>query len=130
MCQVPKQFVAQYMNPECKDKPNQISQELFDQELIEENRALFWLVATVACEQSESGVIVLNINKPLTEGEYPFCYLTKGEIEYKDNRLERLLLEYDPHREFVIVISRSDYDFNVYLGKAPEIGWWDSISTR
>lgn len=29
-----------------------------DLEWIEENRALFWLVATVACEQTGSGAIV------------------------------------------------------------------------
>jgi hypothetical protein len=118
------------MNPESKDKLNQISQELLDQDLIEENRALFWLVATVACEQSEHGALMVDLREPSTEGGYPFSYLTKGEIEFKDDHLDNLLREYDPHREFVIVFSRPDERFNVYLGKAPPIGWWESMVTN
>ena len=131
MCQEPKQLVTQYMNPEHKNKPDQISQEhLRDQGLIEKNRALFWLVSTVAYEQSEPGALVVDMEEPSTEGEYPFSYLTKGEIEIKDEHLDNLLREYDPHREFVIVFSRVNERFNVYMGKAPRTGWWDSMATK
>jgi len=119
------------MNPEHKNQSAQvINEHQHDREFIEENRTLFWLVSTVACEQSETGAIVVDMKEPPTEMRYPFRYLTKGEIEYKDKHLESLLREYDPHREFVIVLSKSNDDFKVYLGKAPQMGWWDSMSTR
>jgi len=119
------------MNQERKNNPDQITQEhQLEKGVIEKNRALFWLVSTVACEQSEHGAIVVDMEEPPTEGGYPFSYLTKGEIEFKDERLDTLLQEYDPHREFVIVFSRSSDHFNVYLGKAPEIGWWESMATK
>ena len=119
------------MKQERKNKPDQIIQEQqLEKSVIEKNRALFWLVSTVACEQSEHGAIVVDMKEPPVEGEYPFSYRTKGEIEFKDKRLESLLQEYDPHREFVIVFSRSSDRFDVHLGKAPPIGWWDSMATK
>jgi hypothetical protein len=119
------------MNQERKNEPDQITQEhKLEKGVIEKNRTLFWLVSTVACEQSEHGAIVVDMKEPSTEGVFPFCYLTKGEIELKDEHLDTLLREYDPHREFVIVFSRSSDHFNVHLGKAPQIGWWNSINTK
>ncbi len=65
-----KTLVAQYMNQEKKNKPNQITQERqLDQGVIEKNRALFWLVSTVACEQSEHGAIVVDMEEPQRKGD-------------------------------------------------------------
>ena len=131
MCQEPNKLIHNKMNPENKKKSDKITQEhQHDQSVIEKNRALFWLVSTVACEQSEYGAIVVDMEEPPTEGGYPFSYLTKGEIEFKDERLDTLMKEYDPHREFVIVFSRSSERFNAYLGRAPSIGWWESMVAK
>ena len=119
------------MNPENKIKLDQITQEhQHEQGLIEENRHIFWLVSTVACEQSEHGAIVVDLKDPPTERGYPFSYLTKGELEFKDEFLDSILREYNPHREFVIVFSRSNEHFSVHLGKAPPVGWWESMATK
>ena len=119
------------MKQERKNKPDQITQKhQLEKGVIEKNRALFWLISTIAREQSELGAIVVDMKEPLMDRGYPFSYLTQGEIEFIDEHLDTLLREYDPHREFAIVFSRSSDRFNVYLGKAPQIGWWDSMSTK
>jgi hypothetical protein len=101
-----------------------------DLEWIEENRSLFWLAATVACEQTGSGAIVVDLSKPSQDGRHQFRYLTKGEIELRDNHLDRLLREYNPHREFVVVLLKTNDKIRIHLGIAPLIGWWDSMTTN
>ena len=62
-----------------------------DLEWIEENRAIFWLVATVACEQTGPGAIVVDLSKTSIDRGHLFRYMTQGEIEIRDNNLDRLL---------------------------------------
>jgi hypothetical protein len=99
-------------------------------EWIEENRSLFWLAATIACEQTESGAIVVDLSKPSHDGGHQFRYLTKGEIELRDKHLDQLLREYNPHREFVVVLLKTNDQIRIHLGNAPLIGWWDSMTTN
>jgi hypothetical protein len=101
-----------------------------DLDWIEENRAIFWLVATVACEQTGPGAIVVDLSKPSNDGGYLFRYMTQGEIELKDNHLDRQLREYNPHREFVVVLLKTNDQIRIHLGDAPLIGWWDSMTTN
>jgi hypothetical protein len=105
-------------------------EHLRDLEWIEENRTLFWLIATVACEQTGPGAIIVDLSKPSNDGAYLLCYMTQGDIELGDNHLDRLLREYNPHREFVVVLLKTNDKIRIHLGKAPLIGWWDSITTN
>lgn len=99
-------------------------------EWVEENRSLFWLVATVAWEQTGPGAIIVDLSKPSNDGGYLFRYMTQGEIELRDNHLDRLLREYNPHREFVVVLLKTNDQIRIHLGNAPLIGWWDSMTTN
>ena len=101
-----------------------------DLEWVEENRSLFWLVATVAWEQTGPGAIIVDLSKPSNDGGYLFRYMTQGEIELRDNHLDRLLREYNPHREFVVVLLKTNDQIRIHLGIAPLIGWWDSMTTN
>ena len=101
-----------------------------DLDWIEENRSLFWLVATVACEQTGPGAIIVDLSKTSNDGGYLFRYMTQGEIELRDNHLDRLLREYNPHREFVVVLLKTNDQIRIHLGDAPLIGWWDSMTTN
>jgi hypothetical protein len=101
-----------------------------DLEWVEENRSLFWLVATVAWEQTGPGAIIVDLSKSSNDGGYLFRYMTQGEIELRDNHLDRLLREYNPHREFVVVLLKTNDQIRIHLGNAPLIGWWDSMTTN
>jgi hypothetical protein len=101
-----------------------------ESEWVEENRSLFWLVATVAWEQTGPGAIIVDLSKSSNDGGYLFRYMTQGEIELRDNHLDRLLREYNPHREFVVVLLKTNDQIRIHLGNAPLIGWWDSMTTN
>ena len=99
-----------------------------DLDWIEENRTLFWLIATVACEQTGPGAIIVDLSKPSNDGGYLFRYMTQGEIELWDNHLDRLLREYNHHREYVVVLLKTNDQIRIHLGNAPVIGWWNSMT--
>ena len=101
-----------------------------DIDWIGENSVLFWTTATVACEQIGPGAIVVDMSKPIKSGENQFRYIAQGEIELKDEYLEKLLRKYNPHREFVVVLKKSNDEPRIYLGDAPQMGWWDSMTTN
>ncbi|MFC1923653.1 hypothetical protein ACFLY4_10240, partial [Chloroflexota bacterium] len=98
-----------------------------DSDWIEENSAVFWSTATVACEQIGPGAIVVDLSKTSKSGGYQFRYTTQGEIELRDEGLDRLLREYNPHREYVVVLLKSNDQYRIHLGDAPPMGWWDSM---
>jgi hypothetical protein len=100
-----------------------------DLDWIEENRDIFWLVATVACELTERGAIVVELQEKSRTG-YNFSYLTRGEIEIQDEKLDRLIREYDPHREFVVVLFRPEGQTSMYLEKMPQTGWWVDMRSK
>ncbi len=119
------------INGDHETKECQYSQEnIRDSDWIEDNSALFWSTATVACEQIGPGAIVVDLSKPSKSGGYQFRYTTQGEIELKDKDLDRLLREYNPHREFVVVLFKSNDKYRIHLGDAPPMGWWDSMTTN
>ena len=116
---------------EPKIKEPQNSQEnKRDMDWIEENSPLFWTTAAVACEQIGPGVIVVDLSKPLKNGEHQFRYIAQGEIELKDEYLDKLLQEYNPHRAFIVVLKKSNDQYRIYLDDAPQMGWWDSMTTN
>ncbi len=99
--------------------------DLSEQELawIEENRDIFWLSATVAFEQIGRGVLMVDlISEPQEQGR-PFSYYAEGELELQDEELQRFLYDYDPDREFIVVLLKPGGRVGVYRDWQPPIGW-------
>jgi len=110
--------------------PKNSQENKMDMDWIEENSAVFWITATVACEQIGPGAIFVDLSKHIKSGEHQYRYIAQGEIEIKDEYLDKLLREYNPHREFVVVLKKSNNKHRIYLGDAPQMGWWDSMTTN
>ena len=55
--------------------------------------------------------------------------LAEGELEIQDEELRKYLDDYDPSREFTVVLMRSNSKA-VYLGLRPDIGWMADLGTR
>ena len=101
-----------------------------DLEWIEENRCLFWLVAITAFEEIGYGALMVDlISEPPGQG-HPFSYYEEGEIELQDQDLQRYLQEYDPSREFIVVLLKPGGRTGVYCGSRPPIGWMADLETK
>jgi hypothetical protein len=96
---------------------------------INENLDIFWLSATTAFEEVGRGVLLVDLRQePLDQGQ-PFSYLAEGELELQDEKLKGYLDEYDPGREFIVVLQKPN-SRSIYLGRQPEIGWMADLQTR
>jgi hypothetical protein len=101
-----------------------------DLEWIEENRILFWLVASTAFEEIGFGALVVDlVSEPLGQG-HPFSYYAEGELESQDHNLRRYLQEYNPSYEFIIVLLKSGGRSEIYCGTRPPIGWMADLERR
>ena len=96
---------------------------------IAENQTLFWLVATVAYEEIGRGALMVDlIHEPLGHGQ-PFSYYAEGELELEDKNIHRLLSVYDPGREFVVALLKTDDRVSAYHGRRPDIDWMSDLTT-
>ncbi len=96
---------------------------------VDENRDIFWLSATTAFEEIGRGALLVDlIHEPLEHG-HPFSYYAEGELEIEDEKLKRHLDDYDPGREFIVVLLKPD-SRAAYLGRRPDIGWMADLHTR
>lgn len=94
---------------------------------IEANRTFLWLMASLAWEQSERGVLVVDLTpQPDAQGQ-PVTYVPTGELELEDAALRRHLRDYNPHREFILLLHAPNVAPRLYLGAAPQPGWWDGL---
>ncbi|MBK8903078.1 MAG: hypothetical protein IPM53_17950 [Anaerolineaceae bacterium] len=96
---------------------------------IEENRALFYTISTVAAEIIGRGLLIVDTTIQRPQGGHPISYRTEGEIESNET-LEKLLQEYNPHREFIVTVLKPNGQTSTYLETAPIMGWWDSMETQ
>ena len=119
------------MNPE-KAQPDSSEEASRRQDLtwIDETRTLLWLAATVAGEQVGRGVLVVDLDLTAEQTEPTIGYHSKGELDLMDERLHELLQEYNPHREFITILRKSDGQINTYLSNAPAPGWWEELHTH
>ena len=69
---------------------------------IEANRDFFWLVAVVAGEQTERGLLLVDMTRYDEERSLAFGYVPEGSLEGTDDRQQALLQTYNPQREFII----------------------------
>lgn len=100
-----------------------------DLEWIGQNRDIFWLSATTAFEEVGRGVLMVDLRQePLDPGQ-PFSYHAEGELELQDDKLKGYLDDYDPGREFIVVLQKPS-GYAVYRGRRPDIGWMTDLRTR
>jgi hypothetical protein len=122
------------MTHEGLDSPDQKSQEhQQDRNWIDENRALLWLAATVAFEEIGYGFLVVDLTKKKEDHGHPFAYYSEDELEPEqdeDGNLLRLLKEYDPDREFIVMLWKGEGHRDVYLDKRPPAGWYVDMRTQ
>jgi len=97
---------------------------------IEENRALFWLSATVAFEEHGHGVLMVDLISESPDRGHFFSYYAEGELELEDPDLCRYLRDYDPDREFIVVLLKPGGNSNVYCERRPLLGWETNLRTQ
>lgn len=76
---------------------------------------VFWPAATMAFEDQGRGAIFVDTtSRPTGEG-HPFGYYPQGLIEDgADEDVKRMVREYDPGREVVIVLLKSEDHTSTY----------------
>lgn len=83
---------------------------------IQENLDIFYLAAGVAYEDAGRGAIVVDTTVQPVEGlGHPFGYFAQEQIEeYDDEGTKRIVQEYDPDQEFVLVLLKAENRTSTY----------------
>ena len=78
-----------------------------DMEWIGENLLIFGPVAAAAFDEEGRGAIVVDIKSRPTGQGHPFGYVLQAEVEELDDEdIKRMVREYDPDHEFVVVMLK------------------------
>jgi len=96
------------MTPEKRRPPGWARRERQrDLEWIGENFHVFWPAATAAyVKQGRGAIVVDTTSRPTGEGN-PFGYFAQAMLERrKDEDVKRMVREYDPDWEFVVVLLK------------------------
>ena len=104
------------MTPERRHIPDWAMKERQgDMEWIGENSHIFWPAATAAfAEQGRGAIVVDTTSRPTGQG-HPFGYIPQAEIETRDDEdINRMVREYDPHQEFVVVMVKPHDHISTY----------------
>ena len=119
------------MTQERHPQPDRSEQERRrDLAWIRENQTLFWLVASTACEEIGYGALMVDlIHKPLERG-HPFSYYAEEELEVQDQQLQQHLQDYDPGREFIVVLLKPSGRTDVYRCARSATGWMGDLETQ
>jgi hypothetical protein len=105
------------MTPENRNIPDWAQREReADFGWIQENLDVFWTVATTAFEDTGRGAIIVDTTlEPIPGAGNPFAYFSQGQIEKRgDEDTKRMVAEYDPTREFVVVLLKSGNRASTY----------------
>ena len=109
------------MTPETRNIPDWAARgRNRDLEWIRENLHIFWPAATDAYVELGRGAIVVDTTQQLIPGlGNPFGYFTQAEIEKKnDADAKRMVQEYDPDWEFVVVMLKPKDLMSIYRVQA------------
>jgi hypothetical protein len=104
------------MSPERRRIPDWARKErIGDLGWIAENLHIFWPAAEASFKESGRGAIVVDTtSRPTREGN-PFGYFPQEKLEEEDDEdIHRMVREYDPEREFVIVLIKSENRTSTY----------------
>jgi hypothetical protein len=112
------------MAPENKNRiPDWAQQErLGDMRWIRENAVIFQGVASRAFREQGRGAIVVDTTSlPVPGLGHPMAYFPQAEVEKSDNPdLKRMVREYQPQREFVVHLLKSENRTSTYrIGNRP-----------
>jgi hypothetical protein len=97
------------MTPEHRDIPDWAQRERQgDLGWIAENLDAFSAIASLAFKEEGRGAIVVDItSQPVPGAGHPFGYFTQETIaEQDDEDITRMVAEYDPAQEFVVVLLK------------------------
>ena len=91
-----------------------------DFEWIDENIDGFWLAAQATFAEIGRGAIVVDTtSQPAPEAGHPFGYLSQEQLEQDgDDDTRRMLSEYDPSRELVLLLQRPENRTSTYRIRA------------
>jgi len=83
---------------------------------IAENLDVFWMTATAAFEDAGRGAIVIDTTlEPVPGAGNPFAYFSQEQVEERGNEdIQRMVAEYDPTQEFVVVLLKSGDRVSTY----------------
>lgn len=87
-----------------------------DLKWINENIHVFWPAAQSQYQEQGRGVIMVDTtSRPTGEG-HPFAYFPEEAVKEHggDEDIERMIREYDPTREFVVVLLKSQDRMSTY----------------
>ena len=86
-----------------------------DFEWIRENLDSFWPLANNEYERFGRGVIVVDTTSQPTGGGHPYGYVTLVEAEKQGLQdASRMIGEYDPKNEFVVLLWKSEGRISTY----------------
>jgi hypothetical protein len=98
------------MTPENRNIPDWAHRDRqADLAWIKENPDVFWTAATAAFEDTGRGAIVVDTtSQPVPGAGHPFAYFSQERVEERDNEnTRRMVAEYDPTQELVLVLLKS-----------------------
>ena len=90
---------------------------------IRDNFGGFWAAASAAYKETGRGLIIVDTTRqPLQGAGHPFGYFPQEGIEqFDDEDTKRLVNEYDPKREFVVMLLKANERTSTYrVGLPPK----------
>ena len=86
---------------------------------ISTNLPNFWSAAILAYQELGRGAIVVETNVRVREGSHLVAYLTEEHIaRYDDEAINRLLTEYTPEQELVVILLKEQQRTSAYRLRA------------
>lgn len=111
------------MTLERQDIPNWAKEErVKDVRWIIQNLPIFWSIASVSFEYQGRGLVYVDATLQPAKKSYPFYYLPRRIIdEQSDEKVQHMVRDYDPIREFVIMLQKTDVKSSTYRIKHPDL---------
>jgi len=92
-----------------------VQERLSDLAWIQENLDVFWPAAQAQYRRAGRGAIVVDTTIRPTGAGNPFTYLAQAEVDKTlDHEAQRIVREYDPDTEMVIVLFKQKGRISVY----------------
>ena len=84
--------------------------------LIEQNREVFWAVVSLAFDDVGRGAIVVDTTlQPIPGQGHPLAYFSQEQVqEHGDEDTQRMVTEYDPTTELVLVLLKPNERSSTY----------------